>query len=127
MDNFYKGCPAKMADGRFLTDYRTANAREQYIKTINGFYRDDDYRMFLQGSADQIMDQEWKFFRTQISCNPTCCVHKYHTRTTPSANYEELAIYNAVQSGKLKSTDKIYPSCAELADYRMTNTSNSKY
>ena len=127
MDNFYKGCPAKMADGRFLTDYRTANAREQYIKTINGFHRDDDYRMFLQQSANQIMDKEWDFFRAEASCNTTCCVHKYPTRTTPGANFEELAIYNAVQSGKLKSTDKMYPSCTNLADYRMTDTPKSKY
>jgi hypothetical protein len=32
MDNYYFNCPAKMDDGHFLTDYRTASTREEETK-----------------------------------------------------------------------------------------------
>lgn len=53
MDNIFKSCPPKMEDGRFLTDYRTDSARNQYIKSINGLVRDDDYRIFLQQNTEK--------------------------------------------------------------------------
>lgn len=121
MDNFYKGCPAKMEDGRHLTDYRSANAREQYIKTMNGFYRDDDYRIHLQENANKFMDTEWNFMSTQQACKPTCCVHRNPmTRTTTGANFNELALYNAVRSGKIGPSNSQYPSCDNLMDYRLS-------
>lgn len=127
MDNFYNGCPAKMEDGRFLTDYRTSNAREQYIKTINGFVRDDEYRMFLQQNGEQILDREWDHLKTTNSCPTTCCVHKYPTRTTHGTSYEELKMYNAIKSGKIKKTDANYPHCPKLPDYRISHTNKTQY
>jgi len=129
MDNFYKGCPAKMADGRFLTDYRSANAREQYNKTINGYglAGDNQFRMFMQQNGEQIMDSEWDFYINQVACKPKCCVHTNPTRTTSGANFNELEVYDAVRQGKLKPTDKAYPICTKLADYRLTHSQKSAY
>lgn len=127
MDNYFIGCPPKMEDGRFLTDLRTANTREQYIKTINGFVRDDDYRLFLQQNAEKIMDREWDQLKTSNSCRTNCCVHKYPTRTTNGTSYEELKTYNDVRTGRLKPTDAQYPVCPKMADYRMSHTNKSEY
>jgi len=127
MDNFFKGCPARMEDGRFLTDYRQADTREQYIRTINGITRDDDYRMFLQGNGESIIDREWDILRRTQSCQTNCCIHNYPTRTTPGSNYEELNLYNAVRTNRLKPTDNIYPRCSKKSDYRLTHTKKSSY
>ena len=127
MDNFYKGCPAKMEDGRFLTDYRTSTTREQYIKTINGFVRDDEYRMFLQQNGEQILDKEWQHLKEANSCPTTCCVHKYPTRMTHGTSYEELKMYNAVKSGQIKKTDSNYPHCTKMPDYRISHTNKTEY
>jgi hypothetical protein len=118
-----------MADGRFLTDYRSANTREQYNKTINGYglAGDNQFRMFLQQNGEQIMDSEWNFYIDQIACKPTCCVHTNPTRTTSGDNFEELKTYDAIRQNKLKPSDKAYPSCAKMADYRLTHTQNSAY
>lgn len=127
MDNCYKECSAKMEDGRFLSDFRTSNTREQYIKTMNGIVSESDYRMFLQHNADQIMDKEWDFLRTNLSCQTKCCVHQLPTRSTQSSLYDEIALYNAVKSEKIKITDKGYPVCHKLEDYRMSSTNGVKY
>lgn len=119
MDNFFKGCPPKMEDGRFLTDFRTPSTREQYNKAINGIVRDDDWRMFLQKHADHIMDKQWNYMRTNYSCFTNACIHDYPLRTTPMMNYDELEMYNAVRLGK---PVKDFPYCKNMADYRMTVT-----
>ena len=48
-------CPAKMDDGRYLQDFRSATRRDQYNKYINGIVRDDDYRLYLQQNGELIM------------------------------------------------------------------------
>jgi hypothetical protein len=127
MDNYFKGCPPRMNDGRFLQDFRQANTREQYIKTINGIVRDDDYRMFLQQNGEQIMDKEWGVLRKTQSCQTNCCIHTYPTRTSPGSNYEELKLYNAVRSNRIKAGNANYPSCNFIPDYRMSHTQTAKY
>lgn len=120
MDNIYKECPAKMSDGRFLSDYRTSNTRNQYNKAINGIVREDEYRLFLQKNAQQIIDNTWKFMRGTNSCSTKVCFHQYPTRVTNGANYNELVVYDGVKSGKMKPTDKNYPVCDKFEDYRMS-------
>lgn len=129
MDNFYKGCPAKMADGRFLTDYRSTSSREQYNKMINGFSlaSDDQFRMFMQDNGERIMDSEWNFYINKIACKPSCCVHRNPTRTTSGANFEELKMYDDIMLGKLKPLDKSYPTCRKMPDYRLTDTRGAEY
>lgn len=118
MDNYWKGCPPRMDDGRFLQDFRSPSRREQYIKHINGIVRDDDQRMFYQQNAKQIMDREWDLLRNTQSCFTNCCIHNYPTRTSPGSNYEELQMYNAVRKNKLQKTNAKYPHCVKMEDYR---------
>ena len=127
MDNFHIGCPARMSDGRFLTDHRTANTREQYIKAINGFVNDDEFRLFLQKNGEQIMDKEWDVLRKKNSCHTECCIHTLPTRATQGQSYDELRLYNAVKTGKLKKNDKDYPVCSAPNDYRMSHTESTQY
>lgn len=127
MDNYWKGCPPRMDDGRFLQDFRTADRREQYIKTINGIVRDDDQRMFYQQNAEAIMNKEWEILRKTQSCFTNACIHTYPTRTSPGSNYEELQLYNAVRKNKIMQGDKNYPYCKKMMDYRMTHMDGSCY
>ncbi len=127
MDNFYNECPAKMEDARFLTDYRSSNTREQYIKSINGLVRTDDYRAFLNNNSEQIMDAEWSHLNSLNSCKATTCVHTVPLRAPLGSANKELQLYNAVQTGAIKRDDPAYPTCKAYPDYRMTDTKNVKY
>lgn len=127
MDNFYKECPAKMEDARFLTDYRSSNTREQYIRSINGVVRSDESRAFLVDNAEKIMDAEWEYLNMSNSCKATTCIHTSPLRAPLGTANRELQLYNAVQSGKLKEGDNGYPVCKPYADYRMTETKGAKY
>ena len=77
MDNYFKDCPPKMDDGRYLTDFRPTSIREQFIKSINGIVRDDEYRNFLQKNGESIIDREWSALRKTQSCHTNECVHIY--------------------------------------------------
>jgi hypothetical protein len=113
MDNFFKGCPAKMSDGRLFTDYRTATRREEYVKYINDIVRDDDYRMFLQKNTDKITENEWEYLKKNKRCFVNNCVHNYPTRVVPPMFVEERNNYN--QAAMKKATFK----CQNLEDYRL--------
>jgi len=127
MDNYWKGCPPRMDDGRFLQDFRTADRREQYIKHINGIVRDDDQRMFYQQNAEKIMDREWNILREKQSCFTNACIHQYPTRTSPGENHVERELYNAVRKNKITKKHPQYPHCPKLPDYRATHTQSSTY
>lgn len=127
MDNFYNECPAKMSDARFLTDYRSSNTREQFIKSINGYCNTDEYRTFLQSNAEQIMDKEWEQINIANSCKATTCVMMNPTRPANGSGNKEMQLYNMVQTGKIKQTDSNYPSCQKYNDYRMVDTKGTKY
>lgn len=116
-DNYWKGCPAKMSDGRFLSDYRSATVREQYNKSINAIARDDEYRLFLQQNAKSIMDNEWNTYRRTQSCHPNVCIHQdFPTRSTPSDYNRELKLHNAVRTGVAPQSVAV---CRKQEDYRM--------
>lgn len=127
MDNFYNECPAKMSDARFLTDYRSSNTRELYIRSINGISKTSDSRAFLTDNAEKIMDAEWQYLTMGNSCSTTTCVHTLPLRPALGSSNKELQLYNAVQTGSLKPGDKEYPVCKPYADYRMTDTKGAKY
>ncbi len=127
MDNFYNECPPKMEDARFLTDYRSSNTREQYIRSINGVVRTDESRSFLMDNAEKIMDAEWQYLSLANSCKATTCVHTVPLRAPLGAASKELQLYNAVQTNQLKKGDPGYPYCKQYSDYRMTDTKDTKY
>ena len=123
MDNYFKMCPANMSDGRLFTDYRSATRREQYNKAINGFVRDDEYRLFLQNNGATLMDRTWDYTKKHNSCHPNVCIHTAFTRSSPREDYEEMQLYNNVREGK---PTKISPKCHPMPDYRLTVTPGSK-
>jgi hypothetical protein len=122
MDNFFQNCPPMMADGfRELTDYKTATRRNEYVKYINGIYRDDQYRLFLQQNGDKIMDNVWKYHRNNNSCWNTQCVHNYPTRQLPRQFSQERIDHDQSFSTNIENIGKRPPTtsqCPRYADYR---------
>jgi hypothetical protein len=114
-DNYWKGCPPKMSDGRFLTDYRTAVRREEYIKQLNGFIRDDEYRMFLVNNASDIANNTWSHLRQNNSCWLNECVHNYPTRVNPAQFVEERKNYD-----QLRKPHEPKFVCKVYRDYRFS-------
>lgn len=121
MDNFYKNCPPRMSDGRFLRDHRTSHRRELNNMQVNGIERADDYRLHLQNNASAVMDKEWCNMRNTKSCNNYPCFHNYPTRCTPGDLHAEMSAYNSVKTGKTTQA----PACENFLDYRLTTTSGS--
>lgn len=114
-DNFYSDCPAVMNYAAF-TDHRMSSRREQYVKSINGIVRNDDYRAFLQKNSSKIMENEWNYLKTNYSCAPNPCIHNYPTNPSHGSHNEELKNYNNVRKNKV-----IGQVCQKLDDYRLTS------
>ena len=128
MDNFRKGCPARMGHFRELTDYRPNDTINQNIMRINGIVRNDDYRMMLQQNAETIIDSQFNILKNHYSCQTNACIHNEPmTRTTPGSHYAEFKRYNAVRTNKIKKNDPDYPKCNKAPDYRMTHTNSTQY
>jgi hypothetical protein len=123
MDNYWKECPAKMNDGRLLTDYRTAVRREEYVKYINNIVRDDEYRLFLQANSEAIIDNEWKYYKKDKTCDVNECIHTYPTRVYPPWFVEEKTKYDSL-SDPARKTKFV---CAPQHDYRMSQTKKTKF
>jgi len=103
-----------MSDGRFLTDYRTAVRREEYVKQINGFVRDDEYRMFLINNGKTIVDGTWDYLTKNNSCWLNECVHNYPTRVSPAQFVEERRNYDNLR----KPHDPKF-MCQNFKNYRL--------
>lgn len=112
MDNFFKQCPPKLDDGRFIGEFRNDTRINEYIKSINGLNRDDDYRMFLQENASKILNNEWKYLKDNNSCWTNNYVHNYPSRMDPKLFGEEMLKYNLRYSKK-------YPK-PTYEDFRMS-------
>jgi hypothetical protein len=124
MDNFYKNCPPKMNDARFLTNYKTSTSYNELIKYANNITRDDDYRLFLQTNANQIMDNEWVKLRNDDSCWNNACIHSYPLRMDPKDFVKERENFNKLfKDNELQGDVK----CNSYADYRMSETPLQKY
>jgi hypothetical protein len=117
MDNYFKMCPAVMSDGRIFTDYRTATAREQHNKATKNLVRDDEYRLYLQGSGKNIINDEWSQ-NVKNYCFPNVCLHTNPTRSSTELDIKELRNYNNVRTGKTAAS--LY-KCKAEQDYRVTN------
>lgn len=127
MDNVYKNCPPKMGDTRWMTDYRSANTREQHNKYKNGIVDDDEYRMFLQNNGSTLMDNTWQHLKGK-TCKPSTCVHaQFPTRLSPGQFYEQINLHDNVKTGKILPDNKGYPVCPAYSDYRACDTPGTKY
>ncbi|VVU95103.1 hypothetical protein CPAV1605_828 [seawater metagenome] len=75
MDNRFWpfGCPAKMADGRFTTNYQNARVFNDKIKDLNNIKSSCDYRRFLQNNGQQLINNENKYLEQCWACEVRCC------------------------------------------------------
>lgn len=121
-DNFYPECPAVMNDGRQFTDWRSATVREQYVKNLNKFSRDDELRTFYQQNGSDLMDATWGFLKQSAYCFPNKCVHYNPTRSTNELDRMELVNYNNIGAGISKQP---VGNCRVYKDYRATTTKNN--
>jgi hypothetical protein len=124
-DNYYHKCPAMMSDGRLFTDYRSAVRREETNKYINNIIRDDEYRIFLEQNAEEIMDSVWEYDKKTKSCWQNECIHNYPTRVFPPWFVEEKNAYNKL--ALKRNFRKEYYKCPAFNDYRITHTNSTKY
>ena len=120
MDNYYKIGPAKMSDARIFTDYRTATTREEVNKHLTHIKRDDEYRMYLQNNANNILNDDWNRTKTKYSVPLINCVHVYGTSVDPKSFLIEREKYDR----SFMSKQNMYP-CEKYSDYRMTETNNT--
>jgi len=98
-DNFFKECPAVM-NYSAMTDYRTSQRRDQYIKRLNNIQNDYAYKDFLQENASKILDAEWEFNKMNYGCFPNQCIFDAPTSPPSSTFNAELKKYNNVRVNK---------------------------
>jgi hypothetical protein len=104
-DNFFRGCPAVMSDGRFLSDHLASTRRDEYIKYINDITRDDQYRLFLQTNGGEIIFRERLYNLMNNKCNANVCIHKYPTRALPRHYVQEMQDHNYANSIMFKKKE----------------------
>jgi hypothetical protein len=98
-DNFFKECPAVM-EYSAMTDYRTSQRRDQYIKRLNNISNDYSYKDFLQQNASKILDAEWQFNKMNFGCYANQCIFNSPTSPPPGTFSSELKKYNDVRVNK---------------------------
>ena len=57
MDNLFHSTPAKMSDGRHVTDYNKAATREQYIQAQYNVPNSFEYSNLIRASGNDIAKQ----------------------------------------------------------------------
>lgn len=108
-DNYYLQCPSTMSDGRFLCDFRESSTREQLYRSYVNITDENEYRVYLQNNAKNIMDSQWETLKKNNMCFTTPCVHIFPSRSTPVQMEKELELY----------TRKAELKCAPVTDYRI--------
>jgi hypothetical protein len=108
-DNYYAQCPAAMADGRLLCDFRESSTREQLHRAKLNIMDENEYRVYLQANGKAILDTEWEKLKKDNSCFTTPCIHNFPSRCTPMQLEKELELY----------TNRVESKCESLRDYRI--------
>ena len=67
-NNKYFDCPALMADGRIMTDYRQNGTLNDMIRLNNNVMSSYDYRQFLQSNAQDIMNINENYIVEKNGC-----------------------------------------------------------
>ena len=76
---FKDGCPALMADGRFITYYNSSNELTETMRKTNGFQSANQFRTFMQTNGDLFMATEREFQVKNNTCMPTvACSEGYY-------------------------------------------------
>jgi len=117
MDNYFKNCPPLMEDqGRNISDFRSEADRNDHIKYINNIQRDDQYRLFLQTNAKDIMQKEWAYLKTNNACWDNICTHVYPTLGNYKQFIKEREIFES--SFDLNNGNN-YNKCKTYDDYHL--------
>lgn len=122
MDNFYQGCPPMMNDqGRTLTNFKTSNTYNEEMRYLNGIYRDDDYRLFLQNYGKQIAFKEFENYKAKNmnNCGPVDCVHVYPTSPMTMDFINERLAYDSIQNPATNAQYKNLRKCTVYKDYTL--------
>jgi hypothetical protein len=111
MDNHHNKCPPKMSDkGRHLGDFQTSTRRNEQIKYVNGIYRDDEYRLFLQQNGLCMMRENYIKLRAEQSCaEKPPCVHTGPTRQS----YTDIAAERTRYENRFNAPDE----CPDKKDF----------
>ncbi len=64
-----RDCPALMADGRLVTDYRPSCEVHDLIIKQNGLMNSYDYRQFMINNAATLMQLDRNYYEARNQCN----------------------------------------------------------
>jgi len=80
---FKDGCPALMNDGRFLTNFHSANEITEEMKRANGIANPNNFRSFMQANGQKFMDAERTYLMNHFTCTPkTACSEGWYNLWT---------------------------------------------
>lgn len=121
-DNYYFKCPP-MADSRKMTDYADSTTRNQFIKNINGIWRDDEYRLYLQKEGKTMMDIDWNYNKKN-GCRVNPCVNSMFSLVqTPADMIKQRILNDSVLDNNIDPSIKAelaqYIKCTKYPDYRL--------
>lgn len=122
MDNYYLGCPPMMNDqGRTLSNFKTNNTIDEEIRYLNGIYRDDTYREFLQNNGKQIAYKEFQNYKksNMSTCKPTDCVHVYPTSPRTIDFIKERLAYDSIFNPATNEKYRYLRQCRIYKDYTL--------
>jgi hypothetical protein len=107
--------------GRTLSNFKTSNKINEEIRFLNGIYRDDEYRLFLQNNAKKIAFQEFQNYRAANfnTCLPSDCVHNYPTSPMSMDFITERLAYDSIFDPKTNAQYKYLRQCKTYQDYTL--------
>lgn len=119
MDNYFRGFPPMMSDGRQFTDYRSPQVREKLFKYKHGLTTENEIRTFSINNGEQIINNEWNYINQSNYVNRNHIHKAPTTKVHATFNNTETLIYN-----KDKPNSKININMD--GDFRLTQTCNPK-
>ena len=118
MDNFYNDCPPIMDDGRFIREFQNETKRNEYIKSLNGIWRDDHYRLFLQQNGQKLMDKEWSY-HSRNHCFPNHCIHNSPTRSSNRNFINERNAHDSIFNQNNNKQYDVIKKCPQHKHFRI--------
>ena len=109
MDNFYKSCPPKMSDGRYLTDHNIASTREQYVQAQYEISSAFDYSEEITAHGNKVAKET---FKHMIQDNVSKCTGAQVLPNTSTKTYAEMltTVDLGLEPGKcgIREVNKMY-------------------
>jgi hypothetical protein len=102
-DNFYKDCPARMADARNFTDWRSSCTMNNLVKANNSVSNSFEYRMFLTRNASTISNINESYAEKRNACpgfTASLVPEKSILRCTPEGCEVDVVDPNGIGQGR---------------------------